>query len=125
MLIEFSVENFMSIKDEARLSLAAGPGKEHRETHVMTPEMNEGVRSIPLVRSAAIYGANAAGKTNLLLALGAMRHFIVESARELRVRSITPFRFARRAKRSRRHSRSSGSRIGRGFNTASPQSETS
>ena len=94
MLIEFSVENFMSIKDEARLSLAAGPGKEHRETHVMTPELNEGVRSIPLVRSAAIYGANAAGKTNLILALGAMRHFIVESARELRVRPVTPFRFA-------------------------------
>ena len=94
MLIEFSVENFMSIKDEVRLSLAAGPCKEHRETHVMTPELNEGVRSIPLVRSAAIYGPNAAGKTNLLLALGAMRYFIVKSARELRVQPITPFRFA-------------------------------
>ena len=93
MLIEFSAENFMSIKDEVRLSLAAGPGKEHRETHVMTPELNKGVRSIPLVRSAAIYGANAAGKTNLLLALGTMRDIVVESARELGELPTTPFRF--------------------------------
>ena len=38
MLIEFSVENFRSIKDEVRLSLVAGPGKEHRETHLVTPD---------------------------------------------------------------------------------------
>ena len=93
MLIEFSAENFMSFKDEGRLSLAAGPGKEHRETHVITPELSEGARSIPLVRSAAIYGANAAGKTNLILALGAMRRIVVESARDLDEHPITPFRF--------------------------------
>ena len=93
MLIEFSVENFMSIKDEGRLSLAAGPGKEHRETHVFTPELNAGARSTPLVRSAAIYGSNAAGKTNLILALGAMRRTVVESARDLGEHPITPFRF--------------------------------
>ena len=93
MLIEFSVENFMSIKGEARLSLAAGPGKEHRDTHVTAPELNKGVRSIPLVRSAAIYGANAAGKTNLILALGAMQRTVVDSAREIGNRLVTPFRF--------------------------------
>ena len=93
MLIEFSVENFMSIKDEVRLSLAAGPGKEHRETHVMTPELNKGVRSNPLVRSAVIYGANAAGKTNLVFALRSMRRIVVTSALELGELPIWPFRF--------------------------------
>ena len=93
MLIEFSVANFRSIKDEVRLSLVAGPGKELRETHVMTPELNEGVRSIPLLRSAAVYGANAAGKTNLLRALQAMRHMVARSSRDLGELPVTPFRF--------------------------------
>ena len=93
MLIQFSVENFMSIKSEARLSLVAGPGKEHRETHVMASELNKGVRPIPLLRSTAIYGANAAGKTNLLLALWTMREIVVHSSRELGDLPTTPFRF--------------------------------
>ena len=93
MLIEFSVENFMSIKNAARLSLVVGPGKEHRETHVMAPELNRGVRPTPLLRSTAIYGANAAGKTNLLLALWTMRQIVVHSARELGELPTTPFRF--------------------------------
>ena len=93
MLVEFSVANFRSIKDEARLSLVAGPGKEHLETNVVTPEMDGGVRPIPLLRSAAIYGANAAGKTNLLRALQAMRHTVVRSSRDLDELPVTPFRF--------------------------------
>ena len=90
MLIEFSVANFRSIKDEGRVGLVAGPGKDHRETHVMTPELNEGVRSIPLLRSAAVYGANAAGKTNLLQALQAMRHLVAQSSRDLGELPVTP-----------------------------------
>lgn len=93
MLIEFSVENFKSIKDEVRLSLVAGSGKEHRETHLTTPELNQGVRSTPLVRSAAIYGANAAGKTNLVRALQAMQHVVLRSGRDMDKLPITPFRF--------------------------------
>ena len=93
MLIEFSVENFRSIKDEVRLSLVAGPGKEHRETHLVTPELTEGVRSVPLVRSAAIYGANAAGKTNLVRALQAMKHIVLHSGRDIGDLPIAPFLF--------------------------------
>ena len=93
MLIEFSVENFRSFKEEVRLSLVAGPGKEHRETHLVTPELNEGVRSVPLVRSAAVYGANAAGKTNLIRALQAMQRIVTHSGRELEDLPVTPFQF--------------------------------
>ena len=94
MLVEFSVENFRSIKDEARLSLVAGPSKEHRETHLVTPELNEGIRSVPLVRSAVVYGANAAGKTNLIRALQAMQRVVTHSGRELDDLAVTPFQFA-------------------------------
>ena len=93
MLIEFSVENFRSIKDEIRLSLVAGPGREHRETHLVTPELNEGVRSVPLVRSAALYGANASGKTNLIRALQVMQHIVTHSGRELDDLPVVPFQF--------------------------------
>ena len=94
MLVEFSVENFRSIKAEVRLSLVAGPGKEHRRTHLVTPELNEGVRSVPLVRSAAVYGANAAGKTNLIRALQAMQRIVTHSGRELEDLPVVPFQFA-------------------------------
>lgn len=94
MLIEFSVENFKSIKNEARLSLAAGPGKEHRGKNVMIPELKQGVRAMPLLRSAAIYGANAAGKSNLIRALHAMQQIVRQSGREIGDLPVTPFRFS-------------------------------
>lgn len=47
MLIDFSVSNFRSIRDEARLSLVAGAGKERRETNVIEPQLNGGVRATP------------------------------------------------------------------------------
>ena len=94
MLIEFSVENFRSIKNEARLSMAAGPGKEHRGRNVMIPELKQGVRAMPLLRSAAIYGANAAGKSNLIRALFTMQQIVIQSGREIGELPVTPFGFS-------------------------------
>jgi len=93
MLVEFSVENFRSLRSEARISLVADSGKEHRETHVSEPEMNAGVRPIPLVRSAAVYGANASGKTNLVRALQTMRRAVLHSVNDDSALSVVPFRF--------------------------------
>ena len=92
MLIEFSVENFRSIKDQASLSLVADSGQELRHTH--TTEVAVGsAHPIALLRSAAIYGANASGKTNLLKALETMQRIVLRSAKELDVLPVTPFRF--------------------------------
>ena len=92
MLIEFSVANFRSIKDEARLSLVADSGRERRHTH--TTEVRVGsTRPVALLHSAAIYGANAAGKTNLIRALEAMQRIVMRSASELDVLPVSPFRF--------------------------------
>ena len=93
MLIQFAVANYRSIKDEATLSLVAGPGREHRERNVLVPVMQADVRTIPLLRSAAIYGANAAGKTNLIRALGAMRQIVIDSSRTDGALPVTPFLF--------------------------------
>ena len=93
MLVEFSVENFRSIKEEARLSLVAGPAKERVESHVVRSAPRKGGGSTALLRSAAIYGANAAGKTNLLRALATMQSIVVDSNRDPGSIPVTPFLF--------------------------------
>lgn len=75
MLIEFRVKNFRSIRDEQILSLEASSQKELPENVVTT---DNGTR---ILRSAVIYGANAAGKSNVIKALGFMESFVRGSAR--------------------------------------------
>ena len=79
MLISFSVENFRSFKEEATLSMVAGNGKEMRDSHVFTPELKNGVKSIDLLPSAVIYGPNASGKSNLIEALGVMKWIVCDT----------------------------------------------
>lgn len=66
MLVEFSVKNFMSIKDEVTLSMVAGSGDENSENIIKKENSNE-----KYLKSTAIYGANASGKTNFMKALSA------------------------------------------------------
>lgn len=77
MLVEFKVGNFLSFKDIATLSMVASPDKEHLDTN--TIKINDKLR---LIRSAAVYGANASGKTNLFQAMAFMRYFILNSSKE-------------------------------------------
>lgn len=93
MLIEFSVANYRSIKDEARLSLVADRGREDRDTNVVEPPLAREARPPHLVRSVAIYGANAAGKSNVLGAMATMETMVRESARGLDILPMVPFRF--------------------------------
>lgn len=64
MLIQFSVSNYKSIKEEVVLSVLAGSDKEHEEALISFRKEN-------ILPSIAIYGANAAGKSNLFKALTA------------------------------------------------------
>ena len=61
MLIEFSVKNFLSFKDKVTLSMEKGNGDEKLE-NVFTKN------DVDLLRTTAIYVANASGKTNILKA---------------------------------------------------------
>ena len=92
MLVEFAVENFKSIRDEARLTLVAGRGDEQRDTHLVKPELSGGAHNEPLVRSTAIYGPNAAGKSNLVNALGTMKYIVTRSTEGLNELPVVPFR---------------------------------
>ena len=59
MLIQFSVENFLSIKDNVVLSLLASKDNEHPEHLIVDGNKKH-------LKSAVIYGANASGKSNVL-----------------------------------------------------------
>lgn len=77
MLVEFRVENFRSLREEQVLSLVASKDKTLQDTHTVST----GLKAAPRVlRSAAIYGANASGKSNLVKALQYMRGVVAESA---------------------------------------------
>lgn len=77
MLIEFTVKNYRSIRDEQTLSLVMGKGDESVETNTFVPKAPA---TVPLLRSVAIYGANAAGKSNVMKALRAMSTLVTQSA---------------------------------------------
>lgn len=94
MIIEFSVENFRSIRDEARFSLVAGTGKELYSSNVTEAPLPKGVRGIPLLRSAALYGPNAGGKSNLIKALATMQRIVMTSSQNLEDLAVTPFKFS-------------------------------
>lgn len=73
MLIQFSVENYLSFKDKVVFSMLAGKDKEHKEA---VAEINEKEKYL---KSGVIYGANASGKSNLLQALWFMVSYVLTS----------------------------------------------
>lgn len=77
MLIEFRVGNFLSFKDIVTLSMVASPDKDLMETNTIPV-----AKKIKLIKSAAVYGANASGKTNLFTAMFFMKNFILKSSKE-------------------------------------------
>jgi uncharacterized protein len=77
MLLEFRLRNYRSFRDEATLSLIASPDKALLEENTAATDIPALPRA---VRSAAVYGPNAGGKTTLLRALLLMRGVVVESA---------------------------------------------
>ena len=72
MLIEFSVSNFRSIKEEQTLSMIADSSTRKNDNTFVPIEGNK----LRLLNSAAIYGANASGKSNILKALTILLSYI-------------------------------------------------
>jgi AAA15 family ATPase/GTPase len=70
MLLQFSVTNHRSIKDTAVISMKAAADKTMKECLIIPDGKKE------LVPVMAIYGANAAGKSNVLHALLLMREMV-------------------------------------------------
>ncbi|MFP4356514.1 MAG: AAA family ATPase [Phycisphaerae bacterium] len=73
MLIEFKVKNFKCFREQAVLDLR--PAKQDKELLGNIWEGNKG----DAVKSAAIFGPNASGKTSMLEALQVLRRFVAIS----------------------------------------------
>ncbi|MDR0234025.1 MAG: AAA family ATPase [Zoogloeaceae bacterium] len=75
MLVEFRVKNFRSLRDGQVLSLIAS-----KDTALPENTLETNLTIAPrLLKSAAIYGANASGKSNLIKALKYMRSMVLRS----------------------------------------------
>lgn len=86
MLIQFAVENFLSFRDKTVLSMVASDDTRH-EGHVVT--LPDGTR---VLRCAALYGANASGKSNLIKALRFARELIISGVRPGKSIPTRPFK---------------------------------
>lgn len=89
VLIQFKVENYRSIKGQVVLSMLASKDQGHDE-HVIDVGSKE-----RYLKSSIIYGANASGKSNLLLAFYFMVNYVLTShERQLNIPTgRIPFKF--------------------------------
>lgn len=74
MLVNFTVKNFRSFKEERTFSMEASSIKEHEASVIKAGNH----RLLPLT---IIYGANASGKSNLISAIYTMRRMVMDSVR--------------------------------------------
>ena len=94
MLVDFSVENFRSIKEMQTISMAAASivskFKEVDSNNVLTINKKHTV-----LKSKAIYGANASGKSNIIKALHTFITIITDSVKDdMSLRNIDSFQLS-------------------------------
>lgn len=86
MLLQFIVENFMCFAEETLFSMVASTELEQHKNHLiqLTPETD-------LLRTSALYGANAHGKTKLVEAIGFVKQLIVNGVQKTKLIPVEPF----------------------------------
>lgn len=80
MIISFRVENWRSFRDSATLYMSAGPERQHRDRLPFVKKFR--LRLLPI---AAIYGANASGKSAFLNALEYLQSVVLDGAIQSRM----------------------------------------
>lgn len=81
MLIQFSVDNYRSIKDKIIFSMMTASKDKERCFKI---------RNYELLSSAVIYGANASGKSNLLEAMAFMRRIVLNKMKVIQSTDTLP-----------------------------------
>ena len=76
MILSFTVENFRSIRERQSLIFEATSDAHLEDTHVIQHGGHK------VLKSTAVYGANASGKSNIINAMIWMRRFVLESMSE-------------------------------------------
>ena len=77
MIISFTIKNFKSYKDEAEFSFEAVDSN-FKSENVTSVQLEDG-EEIRLLKSAAIFGGNASGKSNTIAALYVLSNLVAHS----------------------------------------------
>lgn len=96
MLIEFSVGNFRSFQKRVTLSMVASNIRS-RDRDLDEHNVFAIGDKVRLLKTAAIYGANASGKSNLVRALRFMRRFVLNSSKDAQAQDrirVEPFKLS-------------------------------
>jgi len=87
MIIEFTLQNWMSFRDSVTFSMVASRERQHG---LRVPKLGKyQTRVLPL---AAIYGGNASGKTNFFKALSFAKSLVVHGTQPDNLIAVEPFR---------------------------------
>lgn len=86
MLLNITIENWMSFKEKTSFSMIAGLERQHRDRTTSLKKYK--TRVLPI---AALYGGNASGKTNFFKAFSFLRRFIVSGPRSEGVILVEPY----------------------------------
>jgi uncharacterized protein len=89
MLIQLTIENFLSFRDEVTFSMVGVSSDRQHADRLIEDAAGKGRPVLPI---AAIYGANAAGKSNLIDALRFAKNQILEGTRSNRSIPVSTFK---------------------------------
>lgn len=90
MILRFSIENFMSFKEPSKIDFEAASIREMPEN---TTAITAGSLDVKVLRSIALYGSNASGKSNFLKAFAFVRNFVLVSRGEKQLIPVVPYAF--------------------------------
>lgn len=93
MLLNFTVGNWMSYREEASLNMVASLERRHAGTLAKLP----GFRSKKALPVAAVYGGNASGKTGLFKGMDALKQMVVGDLDPDDLPPVEPFMLERGA----------------------------
>lgn len=88
MLLEFTVRNFLSIKDEVTLNMVASKDDSFEDNTFI---YENGKSKKNALKVAVLYGANASGKTNILKAMSFVS-FLINKSHEMQQGRLIPRR---------------------------------
>lgn len=87
MLLNFKMENFRSFKDETFFTMLSSKQKTHND-YVINKSIND--NSLRVLPMTVIYGANACGKSNIVLAMDILKNIVLEGT--LNCKALEPYK---------------------------------
>ena len=79
MMLQFSLENYLSFRERGRIGLVAGSIKEFPENTHVAVQYSYDTR---LLKSICLYGKNSSGKSNVLKGFSLMKNLVLNSVKD-------------------------------------------